>query len=139
MKDPLSKEESPYEILGVSNDSSLKGINDAFGGYLAKRKNPQKGMKARSSLTNMKERIEIDMFFYQFGEITVEPQDSDLKIHVPDYCPVPVFQAGQIFTDLDLEDHSGDITEVSFEDKPFTVARDLDRSPEYHIGEEFEG
>ncbi len=65
MKDPLSKEVSYYDILGVSVDANSEEIELAFKRALGLRKHPpQQIANARKQLLDVESRLQEDFFFY---------------------------------------------------------------------------
>jgi hypothetical protein len=64
MKDPLNKEQTPYEILDLDFDTTEKGINKAFAAGLQKKRNIQKLTRARTILQNKEQRAMLDLFHY---------------------------------------------------------------------------
>ncbi len=114
MKDPLYKEDTPYDILGIDRNASPKEILKAFGECLKKGKNIQQGMNAAKKLRSVKDRIEVDIFYYCLGDIEISKEPSDLNIDVRDFLEVPILESAEAFTDLDREDFSEDFKEITF-------------------------
>lgn len=115
MKDPLCKEDTPYDVLGVNNDISLKEVNQAFGDYLKNRKGtPQKGMVARNKLRNPKERIEVDAFCYDIEEKQIEVKVDESGLDVDSLLVRPDITIRVPETDLNKADYSKDNMPVKF-------------------------
>jgi len=114
MKDPLYKEDTPYDILSIDRNASPKEIQKALGEFLKKGKNIQQGMNAAKKLRSVKDRIEVDIFYYCLGDIEISKEPSDLNIDVRDFLEVPILESAEAFTDLDREDFSEDFKEITF-------------------------
>ena len=114
MKDPLYKEDTPYDILSIGRNASPKEIQKAFGECLKEGKNRQQVMNAAKKLRSIKDRIEVDIFYYCLEDIEIRKEPSDLNIDVPDFLDVPILESAEAFTDLDRDDFSEDFKEITF-------------------------
>lgn len=114
MKDPLDKEDTPYDILSIDRNASPKEIQKALGEFLKKGKNIQQGMNAARRLRSVRDRIEVDIFYYVLGEIEISKEPSELNIDVQDFLDVPILEIDDAFTDLNRDDFSEDFKEINF-------------------------
>jgi len=64
MKDPLQKKPTPYEILGVGENSDKKAIDDSFKQAIGRGQNIKDVTQARTTLSKPMERSLIDLFLY---------------------------------------------------------------------------
>ena len=64
MKDPLNKEMTPYEILGIDQYASRDEIQKALKEVLKERKNVNKATQARNVLRDTYSRAFVDIFHY---------------------------------------------------------------------------
>lgn len=64
MKDPLQRQQTPYELLGVGRDASAADIDKAFKLALVKRVNVQKLTGARVALERPVDRAVLDLLHY---------------------------------------------------------------------------
>ena len=123
MKDPLHNEKTPYEILDIAQNATPKEIQEGFGKFLKTAqkdgKNIQEGMTARKKLTSIKDRIDVDIFYYCLGDMEISEEPADLNIDVHDFLEVPIWDSAEAFTDLDREDFSKDFEEITF--KPLKI------------------
>lgn len=66
MKDPLQKEPTAYDILGISRNATMDEIKRAFGQALQEKKYaPQQIAEAHKRLLNVETRLEEDFFYYE--------------------------------------------------------------------------
>lgn len=114
MKDPLDKEDTPYDILSIDRNATPKEIQKALGEFLKKGKNIQQGMNAARKLRSVRDRIEVDIFYYVLGEIEISKEPSELNIDVQDFLDVPILEIDDAFTDLNRDDFSEDFKEINF-------------------------
>lgn len=114
MKDPLDKEDTPYDILSIDRNASPEEIHKALGEFLKKGKNIQQGMNAARKLRRVRDRIEVDIFYYVLGEIEISKEPSELNIDVQDFLDVPILEIDDAFTDLNRDDFSEDFKEINF-------------------------
>jgi hypothetical protein len=138
MKDPLEKEPSPYETLGISPDASQREIHQALAKYLRSRKKPVHGVKAHHELSNILGRLEIDLFSYPFEEIRTDALPVEDHFDIGNYCDVPEPDAYELFPDLDRTDYSRDFGEISYKDMSINRIDAYDAHPECDIEEEFD-
>lgn len=114
MKDPLDKEDTPYDILSIDRNATPEEIHKALGEFLKKGKNIQQGMNAARKLRSVRDRIEVDIFYYVLGEIEINKEPSELNIDVQDFLDVPILEIDDAFTDLNRDDFSEDFKEINF-------------------------
>jgi hypothetical protein len=138
MKDPLDKELSPYEILGISPDSSQREIQQALGKLLHSGKKIGEGVKARHTLSNIHERLEIDLFSYSFEDLKDETLPVEESFNIQDYCEVPEPDANELFPDLIRDNHADDFSRITYHDLNMQRIDAYDTHPEYDLKEEFD-
>src|SRR5579859_7884887 len=83
MKDPLQREQSPYEILGIPETASREAVERAFKSAL--RHGAQRATKARFALVNAVERAVIDAFLYPAESLAVldpSPLDDETALSI---------------------------------------------------------
>lgn len=114
MKDPLYKDDTPYDILSIDRNAAPKEIQKALGEFLKKGKNIQQGMNAARKLRSVRDRIEVDIFYYVLGDIEISKEPSDLDIDVQNFLDVPILEIDDAFTDLNRDDFSEDFKEINF-------------------------
>lgn len=114
MKDPLHKEETPYDILEVGLNASPKEITAAFAKAL-KKGIAQKATDARKNLLDTNKRIFIDIFYYCVGGLTEESDSQiDPLLEIDDFLKIPETEIYEDFTDLKENDISKDFKEIKF-------------------------
>jgi tetratricopeptide (TPR) repeat protein len=64
LKDPLQKEQTPYEVLGLSRGATAEQVDRAFKEGLLQRVNVQKLTAAKQALQQAAERAMVDLFEY---------------------------------------------------------------------------
>ncbi|OGO07220.1 MAG: hypothetical protein A2Y61_02835 [Chloroflexi bacterium RBG_13_60_13] len=64
MKDPLQKEQTPYEVLGVDRDATTEQIHRALGKRLEERASPKVVTAAGRTLRDPEQRALVDLFLY---------------------------------------------------------------------------
>lgn len=138
MKDPLEKDLSPYEILGVSPNASQREIQQELGKLLHSRKNIGDGVKAYHMLSNIVDRLEIDLFSYSFEEIKGDAFPVEENFNISDYCEIPEPDANDLFPDLNKKDYSDEFSQISFNDVSLHRIDAYDTHPECDLEEEFD-
>lgn len=79
MKDPLQRQQTPYEILGLRRGSTAAEIQAAFGQGLVKRVNVQKLTGAKLALERPVDRAILDLLHYDddvLGRLTPDPRSD---------------------------------------------------------------
>lgn len=105
MKDPLQKEPTAYDILGISQNAAMDEIKKAFARALREKKyTPQQIAEAHKRLLNVETRLEEDFFYYE-KEKALRP-DLD-KIH-----PLKFKEVTCQFEDLRLYDEIDEEVEI---------------------------
>jgi hypothetical protein len=77
MKDPLQKEQTPYELLGLTREATDRKIDAAFKLGLTRRGNVQKLTVAKRTLQDPVERALLDIFHYYpevLSRLSPDPQ-----------------------------------------------------------------
>ena len=114
MKDPLYTEDTPYDILYIHRNISQKEVQRALGEHLKKKKNLREGMNAANTIRSVKDRIEVDFFYYCLGDIEPNRRDSDFNVSIQSFIDVPLVDIDYAFTDLRREDISDDFKEINY-------------------------
>jgi len=121
LKDPLDKEENPYDILGIPEDTTLEEVNQALPRFMRKVKNVTKIAKAQSALKklkNLQERITIDLMYYSveiLDNFQVE-ENTDIRNLIPRQVAIPVFESTDFFIDLYKENLDQDYTRIEYKE-----------------------
>lgn len=118
-KDPLHKEEAPYDILGIGPDASQKQIHDAFQRFIKDRKNIpilNKGMDAARKLKTPDIRIAFDIFYYPMGKMDgIELNGCDVKNKLDEFLVIPYVKDDDVYSDLKKENYLDDFKEIKFD------------------------
>lgn len=138
MKDPLEQESSPYEILEIPTDASQTEIDKALAKYLHARKKPDVGVKARHRLSNLVERLEIDLFSYPFEEIQAESLPAEEEPDIREYCEIPEPDTHEIFPDLCRSDYSAEFGPITYNDVSLDRTDAYDTPVKCDLEEEFD-
>lgn len=120
IKDPLHKEETPYDILGLTPYANHNEVHQALPRFMRDRKNVARygiglAQEAVKRLKNPNYRIYIDIFYYSMGEMPETLDDKELTdFNLNEFLSVPCINEEDIFTDLDKTDFSDEFTELHF-------------------------
>jgi hypothetical protein len=115
IKDPFYKEETPYDILGLSANASN---NEVFGALVQFMKNPknigklQKAQAADRKLKNVSSRICIDIMYYNLGKYDENVTVYDPEQVITDLDNPIVFDFESFYTDLQNNDFSPDLSPI---------------------------
>ena len=120
IKDPLHKEETPYDILGLTPYANHNEVHQALPRFMRDRKKVARygiglAQEAVKRLKNPKDRIYIDIFYYSMGEMPKTLDDKELTdFNVNEFLSVPCMKEKDIFIDLDKADFSDEFVEFHF-------------------------
>lgn len=120
IKDPLHKEETPYDILGLTPYANHNDVHQSLPRFMRDRKKVVKygialAQEASRRLKNPKDRIYIDIFYYSVGEMPVTLDDKgSTEFNVNEFLSIPYIKEEDIFTDLDKIDFSDEFAEFHF-------------------------
>lgn len=120
IKDPLWKEETPYDVLGLTPYANHNDVHRALPTFMRDRKKVARygvGLAQDSvkRLKNPKDRMRIDIFYYSVGEInkTLDEKAPE-QIDANEFILVPCVREEDIYTDIDKTDFSDEYVEFNF-------------------------
>lgn len=120
IKDPLYKEETPYDILGLTPYANHNDVHQALPKFMRDRKKVAKygiglAQDAVKRLKNPNDRVYIDILYYSKGEMPSTLDDKEIEdFSVDEFISVPCIKEDEIFTDISSADFSDEFNEISF-------------------------
>jgi hypothetical protein len=120
IKDPLNNKTTPYEILDLTPYADHDQVHQSLSKFMHDRVRLTKfGMglaqEARRKLTDPKERIGIDIFYYSMDEIPDELTNANpIEININEFLNVPLIKEEEIYTDLDKTDFTDELEDIQF-------------------------
>lgn len=117
-KDPLYREETPYDILDLHPDASHNEVHQALPKFMRNPKNiPRlgKAQHANAKLRNSKERVAIDILYYSMGKMDgMESGEVDINNKLNEFLVIPCLKDNEFYSDLKKWDFSDDCREINF-------------------------
>lgn len=120
IKDPLNNKTTPYEVLDLTPYADHDKVHQSLSRFMRDRIRMAKyGMgaaqEARRKLTDPKERINIDIFYYSIDEMTEELKtDNPLDSNIQETLIIPIIKEEGIYTDLDKTDFTDELDDIQF-------------------------
>jgi hypothetical protein len=120
IKDPLNNKATPYEILDLTPYADHNKVHQSLSKFMRDKVRMAKyGMgvaqEARRKLTDPKERISIDIFYYSMDEMPEElTNDNTFDINIHEFLVVPFIKEEDIYTDLDKPDFTDELEDIQF-------------------------
>ena len=118
MKDPLHKEHTPYDLLGLNPNASKNEVLGALPRFLRNPKNRSKiskAQEARKRLMNMDDRLEIDILYYRTDKFPGTLDGAiDIQKEIKEFLAPPVLSDDDLFHDLKGEDHGAQFETITF-------------------------
>ena len=136
-KDPLHKEETPYEVLGLAMDVSPEEIHQALAKFVRRRRENvrrlQVGQQAQQLLKNPRLRLAVDILYYQADGLQAQEGTEPPPLSLEEFKQVPYLSPEELFSDLDRDDFAGDVTEIPARDFTFQTDDSFDRLTAYRL------
>jgi curved DNA-binding protein CbpA len=136
-KDPLHKEETPYDILGLPVNAGPEEVHQALAKFIRQRRENvrrlQVGQQAQQLLKNPRLRLAVDILYYQADGLHALAGTEPPPLALEEFKRVPYLSPEELFSDLDREDFAADVTEIPPRDFAFPVEDGFDRLAAYPL------
>jgi hypothetical protein len=136
-KDPLHKEETPYDILGLAVDAYPEKIHQALAKFIRRRRENvrrlQVGQQAQQLLKNPRQRLAVDILYYQVDGLPAQEGTEPPPLALEEFKQVPFLSPEELFSDLDRDDFASDVTEIPVRDFSFPADDTFDLLTAYQL------
>jgi hypothetical protein len=117
IKDPCHRDETPYDILGLSPNATAAQIQQALVQFMKNPKNRPRLAQAQQASMKLRtpvERAWVDLWFYRVEPPQGELSETEFIASLQVLQQVPVHPAETLYTDLDNAEAAPESKEIQY-------------------------